>query len=395
MKHIFDIAMKDIRQTLRDKMTFIFLLGMPILFTVMFSFAFGGNNTSKVDSLPAVGFQDLDGSIASQTLERFLADQGTVRLEKTTGDSADLEKMVVDESLAAVVTVPAGYGQAMQSGQVLQLEVILDTTNLNGVTAQGAIQNAAARTVSTTGAALAASGTHAADFAADFATAEDAWSSPALRLETIGMTAEESSVESESLLSITHTAPAMMIQFSLAGLLTAAQVMVHERKTRCMQRLLTTRVARHEILLGHFLAIFIVILGQFLLLTGFGQLILGLDYLRLPLAALVMMISTAMFVASVGLLVGSLARTDQQATIFAMAPMFILSGLGGAWLPLEATGETFRSIGQYTPVAVALDGFKNIIARGLDFNTVLLPAAALTGYALVCFGLAVWKFKFE
>jgi hypothetical protein len=40
-----------------------------------------------------------------------------------------------------------------------------------------------------------------------------------------------------------------------------------------------------------------------------------------------------------------------------------------------------------------MDGFKNIAIRGLDFNSVLLPAAALFGYALIFFGLAAWRFR--
>jgi len=38
---ILDIAQNDLRQLLRDRNTFIFLLAMPIIFTVMFGFAFG------------------------------------------------------------------------------------------------------------------------------------------------------------------------------------------------------------------------------------------------------------------------------------------------------------------------------------------------------------------
>jgi ABC-type transport system involved in multi-copper enzyme maturation permease subunit len=40
-----------------------------------------------------------------------------------------------------------------------------------------------------------------------------------------------------------------------------------------------------------------------------------------------------------------------------------------------------------------MDGFKNITARGLGFSSVLLPAAALIGYAIVFFGLALWRFQ--
>jgi hypothetical protein len=40
-----------------------------------------------------------------------------------------------------------------------------------------------------------------------------------------------------------------------------------------------------------------------------------------------------------------------------------------------------------------MDGFENIIARGLGFNSVLLPAAALVGYAAIFFLLAAWRFR--
>jgi hypothetical protein len=42
-----------------------------------------------------------------------------------------------------------------------------------------------------------------------------------------------------------------------------------------------------------------------------------------------------------------------------------------------------------------MDGFQNIILRGLDFGSVLAPAGVLLAYALAFFGLAVWRFKFE
>ena len=135
-----------------------------------------------------------------------------------------------------------------------------------------------------------------------------------------------------------QTAPGMMLQFGIAGLLTAAQVIVAERKSRCLQRLLTTRLARYQILLGHYLAIFAIIFVQFMLLIVFGQLVMHLDYLRQPLATLLMAFTSALFIAGLGLLIGALAKSDEQAILFALLPMFVFAGLGGAWVPLESTG---------------------------------------------------------
>jgi len=65
--------------------------------------------------------------------------------------------------------------------------------------------------------------------------------------------------------------------------------------------------------------------------------------------------------------------------------------LGGAWVPLEVTGETFAAIGHVSPVAWAMDGFKNVIIRGFGLESVWVPCLALAGYALVFFILAVWR----
>jgi hypothetical protein len=43
-----------------------------------------------------------------------------------------------------------------------------------------------------------------------------------------------------------------------------------------------------------------------------------------------------------------------------------------------------------SPVAWAMDGFKNITVRGFGIESVLLPAGALVGYAVLFFALAVF-----
>ena len=61
--------------------------------------------------------------------------------------------------------------------------------------------------------------------------------------------------------------------------------------------------------------------------------------------------------------------------------MFVFSALGGAWFPLEFTGQTFSTIGHLTPSAWAMDGFQNIIVRELGLSSIGLPAGILLIYA--------------
>jgi ABC-2 type transport system permease protein len=52
-------------------------------------------------------------------------------------------------------------------------------------------------------------------------------------------------------------------------------------------------------------------------------------------------------------------------------------------------------VGHLSPLAWAMDGFKNITIRGLGIESVLIPCAALLGYGALFFGLAIWRFRRE
>ena len=81
--------------------------------------------------------------------------------------------------------------------------------------------------------------------------------------------------------------------------------------------------------------------------------------------------------------------------MWSLIAMFVFSGLGGTWFPLEFTGPAFSAIGHAMPTAWAMDGFQNIVLRGLGLGSVLLPAGILMAFAALFFGLAVWRFRFE
>lgn len=108
-----------------------------------------------------------------------------------------------------------------------------------------------------------------------------------------------------------------------------------------------------------------------------------------------MVITTALFAASLGLLIGAMAKSEEQVIVFALIPMFVLAALGGAWVPLEITPIGFQRIARLTPVAWVMEGFQDIVIRGQGLEAVWLAAVVLTGYALVLFAIAVWRFRYE
>lgn len=404
---VLDLAMKDLRELVRDWKTALFLIIMPILFTLLFGFAFGGFGGGEQDPRLPVGFINQDNGPLSTILLRLLDASGTLRPVVLEGPDADLNRagrQVQEEDLAAVVIVPASYGDRLLAGDLIRLEVLLDKSQPAGSAAQGEIQTVAMRLAGA--AEIARLSAQAYEARASFtdnlarqqflAEAMDraiqAWQEPPLTI----MKAESRAVEDKPSMQsgFSHASPSMMIQFSIAGLIGAATILVLERKSRALRRLLTTTISRTEIIFGHYLAIFTMIIVQFVILVAFGQL-LGVPYLREPLAIALVMVATAAWAAALGLLVGVLAKTEEQAIIYSLIFMFVLAGMGGAWMPLEITGQAFQVIGHLLPTAWAMDGFENLVIRGLGIESVLRPVTIMSAYAVGLFTLAVWRFRFE
>jgi ABC-2 type transport system permease protein len=392
MIRIFDIVQKDLLQLTRDFKTFMFLLIMPVLFTFLFGYAFGGFGGGQADSRLPVGYLSEDDYWVTGKLRGLLAQSEVIRLDENAFRSpSDLERLVADGKLAAAIIVPRGYGKNLVRDKSARLIVYADTASAAWTTIQAELLATVSRVDS-----AARTATIMEDLIGDrtpfryaFNQTLDAWNDPPIAVvETTSAAVQKAD---NGIAALAHTSPGMMLQFAIAGLLTAAQVIVTERKSRTLQRLLTTATRRIHILLGHYLAIFTLIFTQFTILIAFGQLILKVDYLRVPAATLLVAFCAALCISAMGLLIGVLARTEEQAITFSLIPMFVFSGLGGAWVPLEITGATFQAIGHVSPVAWAMDGFKNIIVRGFGLESVLLPSAALAGYALAFFILAAWR----
>lgn len=392
MIRILDIALKDLLQLSRDFKTFMFLLIMPIIFTFLFGFAFGGFGGGDSDSRLPVGYISQDDHRVTDKLHDLLDKSEVIKLDENAFRStADLDKMVADGDLAAAIIVPHGYGRAFLKDKNARLIVIADIGTQAWTTIEAELLALASRLDSAVRTATIISDIDPERMPFDYAFKKSlsAWDEPPLAIkETTSLAVKKTSNKGQAL---AHTAPGMMLQFAIAGLLTAAQIIVSERKSRTLQRLLTTATQRIHIVLGHYLALFLLIFTQFILLIAFGQFILKVDYLRVPSATLLVAFSAALCISALGLLIGIVARSEEQAIAFSIIPMFVFSALGGAWVPLEVTGPTFQTIGHFSPVAWGMDGFENIVARGLGFQSVLLPAVALIGYAVLFFTLAVWR----
>jgi ABC-2 type transport system permease protein len=400
-KRILDLAIKDLRQITRDRKSFIFLLIMPIAFTLLFGFAFGGNSTA--DSRLPIGLADEDGSELSARLAAMLGASEVVRIENE-GGAAGLSQQVADEAISAAVIIPPGYGDSSLAGNPMAVMVV--GGGQAGFTVDGEVQKYTARLQNAVQAAnlslatavdqeLVQTADQQAYWEDSFAAALAAWDSPPviIRQDESSALSEEAQDTDTNYSVFAVTSPGMMSQFAIAGLMGAAGILVVEKKTKSLQRLLTTNMSTGQILTGHFLAMFILIFIQLSVLILFGQIFLDLPYLGQPLATFLLTVMTALFTAGLGMLIGVAAKSEEQVVVLSLVPMFLLAALGGAWVPMEFTPQSFQRIALLTPLAWVMEGYKDILIRGQGMEAISLNLLVLLLYTAVLLGLAVWRFR--
>jgi ABC-2 type transport system permease protein len=409
---ILDLARKDLVQIIRDWKSALFLVVMPILFTVFFGLIFASSDAQGDARLP-VGFlnQDAEGSLAAGLGDLLAASEVVRPVTVGPAEAAGLDEQIRDGDLAAAVIVPEGFGQGTLAGQAPHLTVIADRATTAGQTAYSGIDTAASRLTGAVETARISTEKYAAEAGFDDEAARQAyfgegvdlaiaeWQQPPLRVAAQAATGvgddTADDAGSAAPAGFAQSSPGMMVQFAIFGLITSAMVLVLERKTGALQRLLTAPTRRATVIAGHVLAMFLVVFFQQILLVAVGQLFFDVDYLQAPVATLAMMVALALWAASLGLLIGALAAKEEQVITWSLIAMFLFAALGGAWFPLEVAGQAFATIGHLTPTAWAMDGLQNIVVRGQGLGSVLLPAGVLLAYTAAFFGLAVWQFRFE
>ncbi len=394
---------KDLLQIARDIKSAIILIVMPIAFTLIFGFAFSAMGAETDSRLP-VGFVNRDTGALGAQLAGMLDKSDSIRLVVLEGQVAEqVDSDVQKGKLAAAVIVPENYSDAMLSGQPVPLTLIAAPGSPAGQTANTAVGAAANRVAGAiqvaqvsaqTVEAKSSDANHAALVLEGLSLANAAWQSPDLSL-VAEKAAPASGSGAKPPSGFAQSSPGMIVQFAVFCVIVSAMILVMERKSRTLQRMLTTPTSGVDIIGGHLLAMFVVALFQTLVLVALGQFVFGVNYLREPLGTLLMAIALALWGASLGLLISAVSRKEEQVIMFSLIAMFFFAAVGGAWFPLEIAGQAFATVGHLLPTAWAMDGFQNIVVRGLGLNSTLLPVGMLLAYTAVFFSLALWRFRYE
>ena len=389
---VLTLTLKDLSQIIRDRKSLIYFILMPVVFTAFMGFALTAGSTSDQTTAIQIGWLNLDGEtpISAALRSSLESSQSYAIKEVAPAPQAELEQHVQENSMAATVVVPAGYSSALSSGAATPLQVILDQNSADAETVQSAVQASLASLLASQEIARLVAPSSGAQQSAAFQSAFQAWQNPgyAIVSQTPGP-AKPQVLDN----AYNQSSPGMMVMFAIFGLITSAMVLVNERQTNTLQRMFAGGVSMTEIIVGHTLAMFVVVFVQSSILIAFGQAVFHVNYLSRPAASLLALGALALWVSALGLLIGAISKDVEQVTMFGMLAMFVLSALGGAMFPLDFAGNAFTTVGKLLPSSWSMGSFQDVLVRGYSLGHILPGLAVQAGFAALFLFLAVSRFK--
>jgi ABC-2 type transport system permease protein len=186
--------------------------------------------------------------------------------------------------------------------------------------------------------------------------------------------------------SVQQNVPAWSLFGIFFIVLPIAGNLIKERQEGTGLRLLSMPVSYFTIISGKVLAYILVCLAQFGLILCIGKILLpllGTPQLDMgsELGAVALVALAAILAATgYGIMLGTLVRTYEQASMFGPISVVIAAAIGGIMVPVYAMPKMMQQLSLLSPLGWGLDAFLELFVRGGNLKSVMPEIIALIGF---------------
>ena len=374
VRSVLTIARLGLLRLSRDRVALFFTFALPLMIITLLSAAVPGGEV-------AVGVVAEDDGPLARELVADLEGADSMEL-RDFATVASLERAVRLERVEGGVVVPAGYDAALRQGRAMTVTLIVDPTTQDAAAIRSTVGAAVAGQAAVVQAARFAAGAGGFDRALEVATQLAAGAGG---LEVRTMTAGKPGVAGMDAADYATVGELVLFVFLIA--LTSAGDLVEARRDGTARRMLATPTPAWAVVVGEGLGRYAILLVQATFIVLLGATIFGVSWGN-PLGVALVVAAFALVGTSISLLVGTLARSNEQATSLGPPVGIALAMLGGAMWPLEIVGPVMRAVGHLTPHAWALDAFIDLMGNRASATAILPQVGVLAIFSAVLLPLA-------
>ncbi|MBI4285962.1 MAG: ABC transporter permease [Chloroflexi bacterium] len=408
LRHIWFIALKDLRRFTTDRLALFFFVLFPFMFIVLFNFLLSGTGGRDERLHLSLVTREAPGGLSYQIIEA-LETKDDSQLQPGQPKIIWLKdydaawQRVADEKLGGFISFPADFTQSVLMGYGTQLEVVVDA----GAAETRAALDGLARTI-----AAEVTARQVTDSAIIALLIEQQLQSTG-RVGDIGPAIErlfagqatpaapkalvEFKVEHvgdiKAMNPSNYVIPGYLVMFVFFAAALGAETIVRERQNNTLERLLASSVSRNSVLGGIFLGTAFKGLVQIIIFWTVGVLAFKIDLGLAPVAVIILSILMVLMSAAFSVMLATLARSQRAAGSIAVLVSLLLAPLGGSWWPLFITPRWMQSLAKLTPHGWANTGFNRLMVFGGDFASVVPELLALAVFAIGFAIVAMLRFR--
>ena len=188
--------------------------------------------------------------------------------------------------------------------------------------------------------------------------------------------------------------PGFTVMFAFFVISVMARSFIAERENGTLQRLRLAPISRVSIVAGKTLPFFLTSVVQCLLLFLCGRMLFGMSWGPAPIYLVPVIVCTSLAATSLGLLLATAVKTDQQVSSYGTTLILLLSSLSGCFFPRAMFPQTMKQVSLLTPHGWALKAFDAVLSQStVDLMTVASCCAMLVLFAICFFTAGTWRFR--
>jgi ABC-2 type transport system permease protein len=370
---VLEVVRKEFLQIFRDPRLYRVIFIAPVLQLVVFGYAVSTDvrhtRTFVVDH---------DRSEVSRNLLEAFTASGYFRVVGRSDRSADLTNALDGGRAIVGIEIPAGFARDVSAPGGAAIQMVLDGTNANTANvARGyaeRIVQAYARRVSVGGVAGGGAAAGGAP-ALPIELRERAWFNPELESRNYNVPA---------------VAGAIVL---LVCMLLTALAVVREREIGTLEQLMVSPLKPVELIAGKTIPFALIGLADMVLVTTVALLWFGVPFRGSPLLLLLATLLYLMSGLGIGLLISTVASTQQEAfmvNFLCFMPLLLLSGFT---FPVTSMPDFFQWITLFDPVRHYLVIVRAIFLKGSGLDVLWPQFATLLVMGLGILGFAASRFR--
>ena len=372
IERIRQMLKKEFIQTLRDPHTRWILFGPALI--QMFVFGYAATMEIKHVSMAVL---DQDNTQESRELVSHFAASRYFQIAQYTSERGELRKGIDRGDFLLAVEIDSGFAQRLRNGQGASVQVIVDSSNSNtALVALGYLNQVG--------------GSFAHEYQIDSAQR----SAPQMVSFAPEVNLEARPWFNEGLLSEWYFVPGVIGNLLLIQIMNlTAFAVVREREIGTLEQVMVTPIRRWEFIVGKTVPFFLIGCVDATMLTLIGTLWFGVP-LRGHIVVLAMGVMVFLLAAlGLGLLLSTMAVTQQQAMItafFFTMPMTSLSGFG---TPVSSMPPFFQKLSYFNPLRHVVLILRSIFLKGVGLDVLWPNMLLMAGFAFLMLSVSVLRFR--